>query len=271
MELLKLLFTVVPTPKMFGIYHIICIVLMFAVAFLICKTHKEGDTDRVRRFVFWTAIIVIVCEIYKQFYFSHSIIDGKLVFDYRWFDFPFQFCSLPMYVGLLSRFVKKGGKVYNSLLSFLATYAVFGGITVMVYPVQVFIGNVGVNIQTIVCHASMIVIGIYLYYSGVVKAEFKTLLKAMPVFAVSMVMAIVMNHIANGLGLNEGDAFNMFYISPFCPPNLPVYSMLQPILPYPVCLVIYFVGFTLIAGLILLIAMGVKKLSSKIKSKKVSI
>lgn len=266
MELLKTIIEVldahmtVPTP--FGWFHLMWIAIMFVGMFLLCFTHKKGDDKRVRKVVFIMAILVTVLEIYKQINFSFTINEDKIVFDYQWYAFPFQFCSMPIYVGLLTGIFKKG-KIHDALFAFLATYSIFGGMTVMVYPPQVFVGAIGINIQTMFCHASMIVVGIYLLYTNYVKVEHKTILKAFPVFVVSIALAMLMNEIAKWTGLLEREEFNMFYISPHCEGTLPVYSILQGILPYPVCLVIYFVCFTLIAYLILLAAIGIKKLAAK--------
>jgi hypothetical protein len=127
----------------------------------------------------------------------------------------------------------------------------------MVYPVQVFVGTLGINVQTMFCHGSMITVGIYLFATGKVKLEHKTILKAMPVFLIGMVMAIIMNELAYRGGVLEKNAFNMFYISPHCPSTLPVYSAIQPLVPYLVELLIYFAVFSLAAYVILLIAMGI--------------
>lgn len=260
---IRLFYSSIPTPELFGAYHISSIILTFVVAYIVCRFYKKGDTDRVLIFVFATSMIVVAFEVYKQISYSFSISEGRIVFDYNWSKFPFQFCSLPMFVGFLTKVVKKGGKLQESFLAFLATYAIFGGASVLFYPATVFSESFGMNIQTMVCHGSMIVVGILLYYSGVVKAEWKTLLKALPVFFVTFAMAIAMNHIANAVGINEVGKFDMFYFSPYFDSSLPVYSALQPILPYPVCLLIYFVGFTFIASLILLVAIGFSQLSKR--------
>jgi len=55
----------------------------------------------------------------------------------------------------------------------------------------------------------------------------------------------------------------MFFVSRHCEPSLPVYSIVQGIVPYPWCLIIYIVGFTLAAYIMLLIAMLIKKINIK--------
>ena len=75
-----------------------------------------------------------------------------------------------------------------------------------------------------------------------------------------------MNEIAHATGLLERETFNMFYVSPYCDPSLPVYSNVQAIVPYPWSLVIYIAGFSLAAYIMLLGAMGIRKLFRKSRS-----
>ena len=112
----------------------------------------------------------------------------------------------------------------------------------------------------------MISVAIYLLYSGHVKLQHKTILKAMSVFACVMGIAMILNEIAFRSGPEE--TFNMFYISPHFPPHLPVYSSVQAVVPFPFCTVIYFAAFSLAAYLILLTAMGVRKIILVSRSKK---
>jgi hypothetical protein len=59
----------------------------------------------------------------------------------------------------------------------------------------------------------------------------------------------------------------MFYISPYCDPSLPVYSIVQQYVPYPWCLILYIAGFTAAAYIVLLGAMGIQKLATRKKSR----
>ena len=249
-------------PEMYGWFHILWLFLTAVATVLLCWLFKEGTEKQAKRIVFITALIVIVMEIYKQINYTFTISDGTINADYQWYIFPFQFCSMPMFIGFLAGLLKKC-KVRDSLYAFLATYAVFAGTSVMLYPSTVFIKTIGINIQTMFCHGSMIVVGVYLLYTGYVKVKLSTILKAMPVFAVAVSTAAVLNEIANAYGINETETFNMFFISPHCEPSLPVYSIVQQYVPFPLSLVIYILGFTAAAFIILAIAVAVKKMFAK--------
>ncbi len=255
------------TPTQFGWFHLLSIALTAIITWLLCKYYKPtgNDYSRVRKVIIFTAVIVTLFEIYKQINYTFKVSDGVITADYQWYAFPFQFCSTPMYVGLLTALFKKG-KIHDSLCAYLATYSVFAGAAVVAYTGDVFVSTIGINIQTMVCHCSMIIVGIYLLYTGYVKLEHKTIIKALPVFSGAVMLACIMNEIAFVGGLLESETFNMFYVSPHCDPHLPVYSLVQPLVPYPLNLIIYIAGFTAAAYIILLIAMFIKNMHKKIKA-----
>lgn len=259
-SVLRILDTTMETPLPYGEFHLFALGLMVVTTVILAVFGRKHDFRRVRGTVLAVAIIVILFEIYKQINYSFTVDESGIKFDFQWYAFPWQFCSTPMYVGLLAGLTRKG-KVHDAACAYLATFAVFAGLCVMVYPGDVFIPTIGINIQTMVCHGTMIVIGVYLLASGHVKLEHKTILKAIPVFVAVVTVAVIMNEVAHTTGLLETDTFNMFYISPYCDPHLPVYSLVQEAVAFPWCLVIYVVAFSLAAYLMLLIPMGIRKLA----------
>ena len=251
------------TPTTFGWFHLLWLALSFLVLIPLLRFPKEQSPDHVRRVVLTTAIIVIILEVYKMINFSFSYENG-IVFDFQWYAFPFQFCSTPMYIGLLAGLTKPG-KLHDCLCAYLATFAVFAGTAVMIYPGDVFIETIGINIQTMICHGSMITMGIYLYATGHVKLNHKTILKAIPVFAVTLSIAMIMNEVFYKTDLIGGETFNMFYISPYFENTLPIYSDVHKAVPAPWNVLIYIAGFAALAYLILLIAMGIGALVRKVR------
>lgn len=263
-KVLRVLDTSMTTPTAYGWFHLMWWAIVLGGAVALCVWHRHGGNDRrVRNVVFGVAVTVIVLEIYKIINFGFSYENG-VEFNFEWYSFPWQFCSTPMYVGFLAGIIRKG-KVHDALCAYLATYAIFAGAAVMVYPGDVFISTIGINIQTMVCHGSMITVGIYLLYTGYVKLEHKTILKALPVFVCAVAIAMILNEIGHANGL---DGFNMFYISPHAEPHLPVYSAVQRAVSYPWSLVLYIWGFTTAAYLMLVIGMGVRALGRVMVKKK---
>ena len=259
-KILAFLDTSMETPSAYGWFHILFIAASIVAGVLLCCLFKDSQ-KYAPRVMLVTALLVIALEIYKIINFSFSYEDG-ISFSFPWYIFPFQFCSTPMYVGLLAGLIRKG-RIHRGLAAYLATYAVFAGLAVMAYPNDVFIETIGVNIQTMICHGSMLTVGIYLYGTGYVPAKLKTVWRALPVFCVAVAIAYGLNEWAYRSGLLEEHSFNMFYFSPYQPAHLPLYSNVQNALGVdnPLSFVIYVVGFTLAASVMLLLARGILALT----------
>ncbi|MBE6610133.1 MAG: hypothetical protein E7634_05660 [Ruminococcaceae bacterium] len=266
-ELLRIFNTKMPKPLPYGWFHLLFIFLTVLFTVYLCATHKKASPARIPKLLFWVGIIVLTLEIYKQILFCFSY--GETVeFKYVWYIFPWQLCSTPMYAEILAGILKKG-RLYDSLCAYLATYAIFAGTCVMLYPLDAVGTAIGLNIQTMVCHGSMLVIGIYLLYSQTVKLEIRSILKALPVFSAVMAVAILLNEGVVYFGLlPEGQVFNMFFISRHVKPYLVLYSDVQAAVPYPWCMLIYYAAVTLGAFTVLLIAVAIKALIPLIKKEK---
>lgn len=147
----------------------------------------------------------------------------------------------------------KEGKVKSSIYTFLATYSLFGGIAVMLYPSTVFIDTLGISIQTMVHHGLMVVVGLTLLSSGHVKLARKEIYKAACVFFILGATAFILNIIFH----NVDGTFNMFFIGPYHDTSLPVFTLVEAKLGYIAFLISYFFGFTLAAYLVLLTAVAI--------------
>ncbi len=264
-EVLQVLDAQMQEPEMYGWFHLLFFSLSIIAGVVLCRCGKAGEERFTRRLLIVTAAISLALEVYKQINFTFSYDGATITTDYQWYSFPFQFCSTPMYIGLIAGLVRHR-KIHNALCAYLATFALFAGLCVMVYPPQVFISTIGINIQTMICHGAMVSVGIYLFGTRYIEAEHKTVIKAIPVFAVCIVIAMILNEIAYFSGLLETDTFNMFFISPHCEPSLPVYSLVQAVVSFPWCLFIYIIGFSAAAYVVLLISMLIKKVASKHKN-----
>ncbi len=249
-------------PQIYGWFHLMFLGIM-VVSIILISIFLKKTTDRQNKIILLTfAIVCIVLEIYKQLVFSFDAVAGE--WSYHWYAFPFQFCSTPMYVALIAVLLKKG-KVQNSLYAFLATYGLLGGLMVMLYPGDVFISLIGINIQTMIHHGSQVLIGLYLLISKRVKLDFKTPLRALPTFLALVAIALGLNLIM--VNFTNGSTFNMFFISPHFPSTLPVFSIIYEKVPYWVYLLLYIVSFALFTYAVPVIGATVKLIGKSFKKK----
>lgn len=250
-NLMNFLKSTMTTPMPYGWFHILMLVLTTAFTIFLCIKFRNATDKQVKIILLVLSTVCLFLEAYKQLIFSNLY--GY--WDYQWYFFPLQFCSTPMFIAFIASFLKEG-KVRNFMYSFLATYGMFAGLAVMLYPGDVFRVEIGINIQTMVHHALQITFGAFLLSTKRVKIEQKTILKALPVFVSLVLIALGFNITLNALG----EGVNMFFISPYIACPLPLLSMVYGAVPYPVFLIVYILGFTLCGYIVLMASLGLTKL-----------
>ncbi len=252
-------------PTLFGWFHIMFILIVLGITLFLYIFKKNANEKFYRLTVFIWWIIMFSLEIIKQISRSMEIVNDQVVWKYLWYSFPFQLCSMPLYLFPFIVFLKDS-KFRDSLVSFCCFFAMFGGITVFAYPGQVFVRNVFLDIQTMIHHGGQIIVGIYslVYYKD--RINFNYFIKGTIVFIVTCLIAFALNEIVyNANVLSADDQFNMFYISRHFGCSLPLVGMLFPLLKagesvvgYIIFLLIYILGFTLI-GFIVFELSNIKK------------
>ncbi len=263
-SVLRVLGTKVQLPSLYGWFHLLCFALSLGAGLLLCITLKNASEKQERTAFLIISIIVLIFEIYKQIVTTFTPTDTGIVAIYQWKYFPFQFCHTPAYVGFLAAFLPNG-KFRETIISYLGTFSLFAGFCVLFYPKPEFNEIAGINLQTFVWHGSMVAQGMWLLGTGRVKTDIKSVLNAIPVFASAISIAMIINEIAYRTGLTSLGRVNMFFISPYEEPFLPVYSAVQRAVPYPLCLVLYILTFSAGALLVLLPAVGIRHLFCKKK------
>ena len=248
----------IQTPKIFGVFHIVCIALVIALTVFLCKKYKDcpDKTFRVVLFVSWSAMVLL--EMYKQINFSFSLSGEDAVWDYSWYAFPFQFCSTPIYVLPFAIF-GKDGKVRDAVLAFMATFSLFAGLTVYVYPEQVFISTLGIDIQTMVHHGLQVVLGIYITVRNKHRLNREFFLGGIYVLGVLILSAIILNESVHYLFVQLGidETFNMFFISRHYECTLPLLSLFASKIPNILVILIYSFGMTLAGFVVMQIQKGI--------------
>ncbi len=251
-------------PSLYGWFHWLCLFALLGACALVCVKAKNLNDKQFDIVLGSIAGLLIALEIYKQFNFAYNPDDDSWAF--HWGAFPFQFCSTPMYVMLAAVFIKKQS-IREALYCFLGTYGLFAGAAVMLYPSTVFTETIGINLQTMIHHGAMVVVGVMMYTCRKIPASKQTALKGMPVFVVLVTIALIMNILYGEFGNPDYD-FNMFYISPYGSCLLPVFEAIQKSVPYIVFLGLYIVGFTVAAYLMSLLAILGEKAAIKAEESK---
>ena len=253
------------TPSLYGIWHIAFFLLTIVCTVLLVWKFRDTSDKTLRRLLLVVWITLVVLEAYKQLVYSMHVTDGVASWRYQWYAFPFQFCSTPLYALPFIIFTKES-RLRDAFMGFLATFSLFGGLAVMIYPGDVFIETIGINIQTMVHHGSQIVIGIFLVAYNRRRMNLGFFLVGLIPFYAFSALAMALNlgaHAALTAAHMEDTVFNMFFISPYHDCTLPVLEAIYPQVSYPVFLLLYLVGFTIVAAVIYGIEKGIVTLAAR--------
>lgn len=237
-----------------GIMIVACIVMGLTVA----RKHSQR-ADRITVSVF--SVILVGCEVFKQlFWFAF--------YDYYRFEiFPFQFCSVPIYVAVFASVIP-WDKVREVCYRFLAFYGIIGGLAVMLVPNAVlYTYFVPMSLHAMLWHTVLVVMGVYLIVSRGYGKRIREMFTPAMVFVGFVVLAIIGNILVYKLHLGTpacqpGDRLSMFYISPYYTTELPLLGAVQ-----EVSYLLFLLSYLLLFNSFALIVWGVTHLVRKIRSK----
>lgn len=250
-------------PGNYGWFHITFIVLAIIGTVLFCCFASKAKEKTFRLIVAISWIVMVVFEIYKQLVFSFD--SNSVTWSLDWNSFPFQLCSSPLYILPFIAFMKDC-KFRDGAIMFITTFSLLGGLCVFVYPNDVFETDfLGVQIQTMVHHGLQIVLGIYMAVFNKKKYTLKNFFFGAIIFVGMLLIALTLNLTITPL--LDGRKFNMYFIGPYFPCELPILGAIYQVVPHFVFFFIYGLGFIFCAGLLRYIIYGIMLLVDKIKAK----
>lgn len=204
-------------------FHLIfvALALLFAAgAIRLANTHIQKDlpTTKLSRTdwtVFLFGVYLLGIETYKQIFFA------RIFTDYQWYLFPFQFCSVPIYVCLIAPWLKNK-KRKEACYSFIAIFGMIAGLAVMAMPTTVFVSEMSICIHTMIWHGGMIVIGTYLLARYRIGTAISQWIQASGVLSIFILVAIVFNMALHLFAPTL--ILNPFFLSPWQASPFPVLS-----------------------------------------------
>lgn len=193
-------------PAPYGAFHLLFFIIGFAVCvFAAWKLRKLGERGN-RRLLFSTGLFLAVCEVYKQLFYFYYIGEGH----YQWWIFPFQLCSIPMYLCLIIPFLKEG-KLKSGMCDFLLMYNLLGGFIAFFEPSGLIHGYWTLTLHAFVWHMVLIFVGLYLGFSGRAGVRKENFFRATGFFVILCAVAFAVNLVFRRV---SGGDINMFFIGP---------------------------------------------------------
>jgi VanZ family protein len=193
--------------------------------------------------IFFIGITLILLEIFKQMTYA-KIYDYQKFGDYLRKIFPFQLCSLHMYLCPLAPFTK--GKFRQTLLIFIGVYAFIGGIAVLGFSAGLNsvlwgferedgtrFGDYGMVVHTLLWHGILIQLGAFIFgFFHLGDAPYRKVVRL--IFS-SWGMCVFFGIIAEALNLFVPLAYgvdnkwvvgmNMWNVSRYYPVSMPVIGL----------------------------------------------
>lgn len=193
-------------PKAYGPFHITFTVIGVVLSILLARKFRRVSEKGNRIILFSAGAFLLITEIYKQLFYYYYIGNGT----YQWWIFPFQLCSVPMYLCLIVVFLKPG-KVQNGMYHFMTTFNLLGGIMAFIEPSGIVHEYWTLTLHAFLWHMTLIFIGAYLIASGRFAKTGKEYFSAMIVFLVLALLAFCINLIFWDV---SGGSINMFFVGP---------------------------------------------------------
>lgn len=244
-------------PEPYGLFHLVFVFSSLAVMVLICFFTRKNSERTFRIVIFSIGAVLFLSEIYKQLYYLYAA-GGE---GYDWNIFPFQLCSVPMYLCMAVGCMKKS-RVRDAMCEYLVSIGFLGGIMAYAEPSGILNAHYFTLIHSCIWHALLIFIALYILFTKNACADLKGYIKAVAVLGGVVLTATVLNLIFR----NKPD-FNMCYISPFYNTPLAVFKdfdvvfqgLLGRYIGRIVSIIIYIIALVLGGGLIYGASWFVKK------------
>lgn len=183
------------------------------------------------RFISSCAVLMLVSEIWKQWTLTFVLGHGH----YNLWYFPFQLCSIPMYVCLsLMLFGRKHEKLSALLLSFLMSFGLLGGIFAFFDTSGMHYHYAPLTIHSYAWHILLIILGCY---SGLCKKTEHSCRGLR--FSISLYLSCCLIATAFNLIFDRFGPINMFYINPHYLMNQKVFSHIADTFGNPVGILSY--------------------------------
>ena len=193
-------------PKAYGAFHLTFTVVGFALClFLAFRLRRLGDKGN-RRLLLGVGIFLLLTELYKQLFYTYYIGGG----EYQWWIFPFQLCSVPMYLCVVAPFLKNP-RWRHGMYAFMTTFNLLGGFMAFIEPSGIVHEYWTLTLHAFLWHMTLVFLGFYLIASGRGASAMRDFRSGVVAFLFCCVLAFAINLTVQTF---VGEHINMFFVGP---------------------------------------------------------
>lgn len=180
--------------------HIILSVSIFIAALLLAMLLRRISVNK-SGLCFSVGVILAVSELLKQFVLT------EYLEHYPWMDFPFQLCSMPMFLCLLYPACKKRRKCFET---FFSTFGLLGGLAALAEPSSSLTEVPFLTGHSLIWHGILLFLGFFFIPQNK-KGDYR---KSARLYLILAAMAILLNFFLTG---PSGASINLFFLGPNYP------------------------------------------------------
>ena len=245
-------------PGIFSWFHLIALIPIIAASILVPLFFKNCKEKTYKTILLIIWIVLIFLEVFKQLVKSYHY-GNPSYWEYSVRDFPFSICSMVYYFVPIILFInrEKHPKIVDAAIGYLSFITLTMGIVVCIYTKMVTSNLIYINVQTLVHHGALVVLGVFIFVWNRKTITIKTFYRSMIAFAITAVIAIIINVAF------YPHFINMFFINPTRITNLPVGNIVQEKAGYPVYLIAFLSTIALTAFLTYLVETSIYKAAIK--------
>ena len=250
-------------PKPYGWFHLGFVLIFGALSVILALRLSKASDKKFRAILAFCGFFLILTEVYKISFYVYAIDEPTPIGTFKWWVFPFQLCSVPMYFCLLGAFLPEG-RFRRSALDFMAIFNLMSGAVAFTEPSGLNHEYWTLTLHAYIWHMMLVFVGLLIGFRPEMKWKIKTYWRAVIVFLCLAVLAFVINLVFWNAA--QGD-INMFYVGPARNPII-VFKTIAEKAGWYVCTPIYLFALCLGAFIFFLLMKGICALRERRAAKK---
>lgn len=173
---------------MFGIKHIIILVISLILIITLFILSKKLPFNKVAKIMFYVGIVSETVKIFSYIIKNEDTYGGVLPKT----DLPFQLCSIQIILVAIVAF-SKNEKLKRFILSFMFPSCLFGGIAALLIPTSSSLNFLPITLQYNLYHIAIIVFALYVGTSKEIQLTVRDYFNSLKFLVILMFFAIYIN------------------------------------------------------------------------------
>ncbi len=198
------------TPRAWGALHVTFFAAGLALSVFLALLFRKSDTKRFNRILRTAGFILCGMEVIKISFFHFALHGCNLTDTVNLF--PFQLCSMPIYMAPIASYLDENSRVRKAMLTFMMTYTLMSGFSAFVNPSGILMDHMLPTFHSLVWHMLLVFIGLLIAFSGRGGDTLRDFGRAALLFIICCYIALFLNILLTLVF--PGAVVNMFYIGP---------------------------------------------------------